>query len=242
MSALRQSLRTFTPEEYLELERQSNYKSEYLEGQIYAMSGGSPMHSLIAANITGELRTQLKGKPCTTFNSDLKVRTTPEGLFAYPNVSVVCGELLYHDEKQDVCINPTVIVEMLSPMTEAFDRGRKWAQYQAIASLQTYVLAAQDQARVEQYVRQPGGQWLLSSVAGLENSLYIASLDCTLALSRSVRAREVSRRLRHQGKCIPLIFYLIHQLRTCSHEMKVRLPYLRHSPRLTPLPLARYTP
>ena len=174
--------RLYTPDEYLELERKSNYKSEYLAGQIYAMSGGNPMHSFIAANVSGEIHARLKGSTCRTFNSDLKVRTTPGGLFAYPDVTVVCGELRCHDDRKDVCLNPTVIVEVLSPSTEGYDRGAKWAQYQTIASLQTYVLVAQHTPRVEQYVRQANGDWTFSTVSGMDGSLYLASIDCTLAL------------------------------------------------------------
>ena len=174
--------RLVTPDEYLEAERKSNYKSEYLAGQIYAMPGGNPMHSFIAANCTVEIGSRLKGTPCRTFTSDLKVRTTLNGLFAYPNVTVVCGELVYHDDRRDVCLNPTLIVEVLSPSTEGYDRGAKWAQYQTIASLQTYVLAAQHEPRIEQYVRQPNGNWMLSIVTGMEGSLHLASIDCTLAL------------------------------------------------------------
>ena len=183
MVAYKQQSRTFTPEEYLELERRSNYKSEELDGQIYAMSGGSPEHSIIANNVGAELRAQLKGRPCTTFNSDMKVRTSPAGLFAYPDVTVACGELRFHDAHRDLLTNPIVIVEVLSSSTEAYDRGEKFLNYQAIASLQTYVLIAQHQARVEQFVRQPNGDWLYSPVTGRDQSFHIASIDCTLALS-----------------------------------------------------------
>lgn len=170
------------PDEYLELERKSNYKSEYLCGQIYAMSGGSFAHSTITLNIGSGIHARLLGTPCQAFSTDAKVRTTPTGLFAYPDVTVVCGELVYHDEKRDVCVNPTLLVEVLSPSTEGYDRGAKWAQYQTIASLQTYVLVAQHTPRVEQYVRQPNDDWLLSTVTGMDGSLYLASIDCTLAL------------------------------------------------------------
>ncbi len=171
-----------TPDEYLELERKANYKSEYLCGQIYAMSGGSFAHSTITLNIGSGIHVRLIGTPCQAFSTDAKVRTTPSGLFAYPDVTVVCGKLIYHDEKRDVCINPTLLVEVLSPSTEGYHRGAKWAQYQTIASLQTYVLVAQHEPRVEQYVRQSNNEWLLSTVAGMDGSLYLASIECTLAL------------------------------------------------------------
>ena len=182
MVAYKQS-RTFTPEEYLDLERKSHYKSEYLEGQIYAMSGGSLNHGATGANVIIAIGKRLPGTPCRIFSSNVKVRTTTDGLFTYPDASIVCGDVRFHDDKQDVIVNPIVLVEVLSPSTEAYDRVGKWEQYQTIDSLQTYVLIAQHQARVEQYARQPNGDWLYSPVTGRNQSLYIASIDCTLALS-----------------------------------------------------------
>lgn len=175
--------RVYTSDEYLELERKSNYKSEFLEGQIYAMSGGSPKHAGISANIIKKIGNQLEDGPCHVYTSDLKVRTTANGLFAYPDVTVICGNMIFHDEEEDVIVNPTLLVEVLSRTTEAYDRGRKWAQYQSIASLQTYVLVSQNESRIEQFVRQPDDTWLLSTVAGMDKSIYLASIDCTLALS-----------------------------------------------------------
>ena len=175
--------RLYTSDEYLERERKSNYKSEFLAGQIYAMSGGSPKHAKIGANIIREIGVQLKGKTCDVYTSNLKVRTTYNGLYAYPDVTVVCGSLIFHDEEEDVIVNPTLIVEVLSRTTEAYDRGQKWAQYQSIASLQTYVMIAQNEPRIEQYVRQSDDTWLLSTAAGIDKSIYLASIDCTLALS-----------------------------------------------------------
>jgi len=173
----------YTPEEYFASEREAEFKSEYLNGEIYAMAGSSPEHSTITVNVSGELRAQLKGKPCRVFSSDMKVRTDADGLFSYPDVSVVCGEPRFHDEHRDVLVNPTLIVEVLSPSTERFDRGRKFAQYQQIESLTDYLLVAQDEPRVEHYVRQEGGRWLLSTATGREDTLHLASIGCTLPLS-----------------------------------------------------------
>ncbi len=173
--------RTFTPEEYLELERKSEYRSEYLDGQIYAMSGGTPRHSLITTNISGEIRSRLKGTSWRTYGTDLKV-STPGELYTYLDVTVVCGEMRYRDDKKDICTNPILLVEVLSPSTEAYDRGAKWVQYQAIDTLQTYVMVSQQTPRVEQYVRQPNGDWMLSAVTGLHGSIHLASIECTLVL------------------------------------------------------------
>ncbi len=173
----------YTPEEYLAFERSSEFKSEYLNGQIYAMAGGSPEHSAITVNVTVELGLQLRTKPCQALSSDMKVRTTPTGLFAYPDLSIVCGEPQFHDQVRDVLINPTVIIEVLSPSTEAYDRGKKFFQYRHIESLADYILIEQDEARIDHYVRQVDNRWLLSTASGLESQLYIASIDCTLHLS-----------------------------------------------------------
>ena len=180
---IQRQLRTFTPEEYLTLERAAEYKSEYVDGQIYVRTDCKAKYCLIAANLTSEVCGQREGKPCQTYNSQLRVRDHSGRLFAYPVLSVSCGELLLHDAEEDVLLNPIVIVEIVSPTNEAFVRGRKWAQYQSIASLQTYVLVAQNEPRIEQFVRQPDDTWLLSTVAGMDKSIYLASINCTLALS-----------------------------------------------------------
>jgi Uma2 family endonuclease len=173
----------YTPEEYLAFEREAEQKSEYLDGVIYAMSGGSPEHSSIALNIGAELRTQLRAKPCRAYTSDMKVRTDLGGMFSYPDLSVACGDPRFHDERRDVLVNPIVIFEVLSDTTEAYDRGRKFARYQQIVSLREYVLVAQDEPRVEVYSRHGEGQWLLTVAAGLESSIRIPSIGCELALT-----------------------------------------------------------
>jgi Uma2 family endonuclease len=173
----------FTPEEYLELERKAEFKSEYLDGQIYAMVGASPAHCVITPNLTSELVPQLRGTPCQVFSSDMKVRTSYKGLYSYPDLSVVCGEPIFHDDKQEVITNPKVIFEILSPSTEAFDRGAKFLRYQLIDTFTDYVLIAQDEARVEHFIRQQDGGWLLYIVRGLESKFSISSIDCTISLA-----------------------------------------------------------
>lgn len=182
VSAQRQ-LHFYTIDEYLQLERRADSKSEYFNGAIYAMAGSNPEHSAITANVIIALGIQLRGGQCQVFSSDLKVATEPTGLFAYPDLSIVCGEPRFLDERRDVLINPTVLVEVLSPSTEAYDRGRKFSQYQRIASLTDYILIAQDGPRLDHYTRQSAGQWLLESTERLEDSIVITSLNCTLHLS-----------------------------------------------------------
>jgi Uma2 family endonuclease len=172
-----------TPKQYLEMERLAEFKSECFAGEVFAMAGGSPEHSLVAANVTGGLWSQLLQKPCRVYNSDLRVHAN-EPHYAYPDVTVGCGEPQFLDEERDTLLNPTVIVEVLSPTTEAWDRGGKFEQYRQRESLQEYVLIAQDRPHVERFTRQPGGQWLLSEVNGLEAALSLPSVGCELALSR----------------------------------------------------------
>ena len=175
--------RSFTPEEYLYHERNARQKSEYLCGEIYAMAGGSPDHNLITMNVGGELRARLRASPCRVYSSDLKVRTTPDGLFAYPDVTVGCGEPVYHDEKADVLTNPAVLVEVLSPTTANYDRTTKLDMYLQIPALQECLLISQGEARVEQVTRQSENQWLRTITVGLDATLHLPSLGITLPLS-----------------------------------------------------------
>jgi Uma2 family endonuclease len=184
-----------TPQQYLEMERQAETKSEYFAGEIFAMSGGSPAHSLIAVNVSTELALQLRDRPCRTYNSDLKVRVT-EDLYAYPDVTVVCGEDQYEDEESDVLLNPTLIVEVLSPSTETWVRGGKSEQYRRRESLQEYVLIAQDRPHVEHYARQANGRWLLTERDDLEATITLPSIGCELALSEVYRKVTFPERAR----------------------------------------------
>jgi Uma2 family endonuclease len=172
-----------TPEEYLARERQAEFKSEYYDGEIFAMAGGTPEHSLISSNVGSEFNHQLFDKPCQVYNSDLKVRAT-ETTYSYPDVTVVCGEPVFDDPDTDVLLNPTVIVEVLSETTEAWDRAGKFERYRERESLQEYLLVAQDRAHLERYARQPSGEWLLTIVDGLDRVLELASLGCRLDMAR----------------------------------------------------------
>ena len=153
--------RLFTPEEYLTIERNSDFKSEYVGGKIYAMAGASLEHSIITINVAGEFYTQVKGAPCRTYSSDMRVRVSSTGLYTYPDVTVVCGEPEYLDDRGDVLLNPTVIVEVLLPSTEAYDRGEKSEHYRRLPSLTYYIVIAQDRRWVEHYARQGDHQRLL---------------------------------------------------------------------------------
>jgi Uma2 family endonuclease len=178
--------------EYLALERGSEERHEYLDGYVYAMAGESPEHSDICANLAGILYLQLRGTPCRVWSKDTKVRSGPEprsrramkGLFSYPDLVVVCGTPQFHDAYRDVLLNPTVIIEVLSPSTEAFDRGEKFRRYRTwLPTLTNYLLISQSLPLIEHYLRQANDTWNLSTASTLEASLYLATIDCTLRLS-----------------------------------------------------------
>jgi Uma2 family endonuclease len=171
-----------SPEEYLALERNAEFKSEYMDGVIYAMAGASERHNLVVANIIIALGGQLKGHPCRVYPSDLKVRTSNSKGFFYPGVSVVCGEIEFADDEQHVILNPTLIVEVSSEATAAFDRGKKFLSYQQINSLQEYLLVSQEEILLESYKRQGNDTWLYTKITGLEGKLTLPSIECELAL------------------------------------------------------------
>lgn len=172
-----------TSEEYLTLERKAEYKSEYVNGEVYAMVGASRRHNLITGNIFGELREQLKKRRCEVYTSDMRVRVPATNLYTYPDVIVVCGEPKFEDEHVDTLLNPTVIVEVLSPSTASYDRTKKFGYYRTIKSLAEYLLVAQDEYKVEQYTRQADNRWLLSDISSLEGMVNLDSLQCALLLA-----------------------------------------------------------
>jgi Uma2 family endonuclease len=171
-----------TPEEYLAIERKAAYKSDYIDGGMVAMTGASRKHNLITSNITREISQQLRGRPCEGYASDMRVRVPSTRLYTYPDVVVVCGEPQFEDEQVDTLLNPMLIIEVLSESTELYDRGKKFGFYRTIESLAEYLLVAQDECKVEQYVKQPGGRWLLSDYRSLEDVVELSSIQCRLAL------------------------------------------------------------
>jgi Uma2 family endonuclease len=182
----------FTVDEYLAIERSSDERHEYLDGFIYAMAGESWHHGTITINIVVSLANQLKGKPCAVRDKDTKVRSGPtpklprsrSGLYSYPDVVVVCDDPEFQDKHQDIVLNPTVIIEVLSPTTEEFDRGEKLSRYQTWnRSLKDCLLVSQDQPHIEHYSRQEGGGWSCQRHTGVDSSFAIASIQCTLHLA-----------------------------------------------------------
>jgi Uma2 family endonuclease len=181
MTALRQP-RIFTFDEYLLIERNAEYKSEYLDGLIYAMSGGTGSHSYIAANMLIAIGARIRGSNCRVSTSDLRVVTEDLAFAAYPDVTVICGPPRYWDDRNDVLLNPQAIVEVLSPSTEAYDRGEKFERYQRIPSLKEYLLVSQDKPLVELWSRDGDG-WSVSRFEGNTGEFVIDSLGITLPLS-----------------------------------------------------------
>ena len=172
-----------TPEEYLERERQAETKSEYFAGEVFAMAGAGEAHNLIVTNVIIALGTQLRKRPCKVYPSDMRVLVSPTGLYTYPDVVVVCGEPRFLDEKRDTLLNPTLLVEILSESTEAYDRGKKFEHYRQIESLQEYLLVSQVAPRVERFLRQEAGTWLFSEAKGLHATAELTSIQCRLPLA-----------------------------------------------------------
>ncbi len=170
-----------TEEQYLAIERAAEFKSEFLDGVMYAMSGGSPRHADLHGNIYAALHAMLRGSQCKPYNSDLRVRVSSR-MYAYPDVSVVCGKLQLADEQKDILLNPIVIFEVLSPSTEQYDRGEKFQLYRTIASLREYVLVDQTKVRVEQYIYQDASTWILRDHQGLDAELKLGSISASLPL------------------------------------------------------------
>lgn len=172
-----------TPEEYLAFERQSDIRHEYYFGEVFAMVGASENHNIITGNLYMHLRGQMRERNCRTYQLDIKVRISRH-IYTYPDIAAVCGERQFEDDAHTILLNPTVIIEVLSPSTEKYDRTIKFEKhYRTLASLREYVLVAQDEARIEHYVRQPDDKWLLADINGLKASFELASIGCTLTLA-----------------------------------------------------------
>ena len=178
--------KTFLPmsaQQYLTFEREAEERHEFSNGRLYAMAGESLNHSTVCFNIAGRIFAQLIGKSCRGFSPNMKICVSETGRYYYPDLSIGCGEPIFHDDYQDVLLNPVVVMEVLSPSTEKKDRSTKLLDYQSIASLQDYLLIAQDQPVIEHYSRQADGRWLYQATRGLENSVEIPSIVCRLVLA-----------------------------------------------------------
>ena len=186
MSALPR--RCFTPEEYLLLENQASYKSQYVAGEIYAMAGAEPEHIEIVDNLSFALKTQFGDRSCKSYSTDMRVRSEAGEMYTYPDVVALCGELRFdRSSRPSVLLNPQVIFEVLSPSTEAFDRGEKFFRYRTLPSLTDYILVASESMRVEHCVRQENGAWTLTDYRQPGDELPIRSLEVRLTLAQIYR-------------------------------------------------------
>lgn len=172
-----------SPEEYLEIERAAFERHEYFDGEIFDMAGTSEEHANISSNINISLGSQLKKRPCKSYQSDLRVHIPITGLFTYPDILVICGKPQFLEEAHlDTVLNPVLIVEVLSPSTADYDKGAKFENYRTIESLQEYILVWQDKKRVAHYTRQSDDTWLLRDFIGEEAEIILSSIDCTLTM------------------------------------------------------------
>ena len=176
------ALAKITPEEYLHFERQSETKHEYFDGEIFAMAGASRRHCKIVANLMRAIGNKLCSTNCNVYANDFRVKIKETGLYTYPDLVVTCGKEILEDQVKDTLLNPLIIIEILSPSTENYDRGKKFAHYRQIESLQNYVLVSQEMPSVELFQRQNDGRWLFSEKNGLENSIEIPAIDYLLPL------------------------------------------------------------
>ncbi|MDP1796792.1 MAG: Uma2 family endonuclease [Planctomycetaceae bacterium] len=181
---------TYTPEQYLERERRAQTKSQYYRGEIFAMSGASREHILIAGNLHAALHNALRDRPCEVYTSDLRVKVQQSGLYTYPDVTVACGEPKFEDKHVDTLLNPLVLIEVLSESTEAYDRGAKSAQYRKLPSLRELVLVSSTGIQVEHYHRGEDGQWGFWETSDKTASLALTSVDITVPLEEIYRRVE----------------------------------------------------
>ena len=178
-----------TPEEYIAAERKATLKSEYLSGEIVAMSGASDTHNLITMNTSNVLYNQLADRGCRVYASDMRVGISTGVSYFYPDIAVTCDKPRFEDDVFDTLINPQVIIEVLSDSTAGYDRGEKFIRYRQLESLQEYILISQDQVLVEHYLRQ-GERWILSEFSALEDVLPLASIKAELHLHQIYRFVE----------------------------------------------------
>ena len=171
-----------TPEQYLEIERKAEFKSEYYKGEMFATSGASLAHNRIASRLIQTLGVQLRGRDCEPLSGDMRVFIPATGLYTYPDVVVVCGQPKLQEQSFDTLLNPTVLVEILSPSTEAYDRGRKF-EHRSLESVQEYVLVASDRVQIDVYTRLPEGKWILGSAGSMDAVVQLQSIDCRLSLA-----------------------------------------------------------
>jgi Uma2 family endonuclease len=180
--------------DWLAIERTAtDQRSEYVAGEVFAMAGGTEEHNLIVANVVREFGNQFKGRPCRVYPSDMKVHIATDDVATYPDVMVICGERQFYDDRRDLVTNPSLIVEVLSDSTEAYDRGDKFRHYRSLQSLQAYLLLSQYRVQAELFLRQPDGTWSLSSYQDPSESIPLRLVGADLSLAEVYDKVDLSR-------------------------------------------------
>ena len=172
----------YTPDEYLAIEREAKFKSEYFDGEMFAMTGASRKHNLISLNIAASLHNRFKKTSCEVYINDMRVKVSPTGLYTYPDIVIVCDTPQFEDSELDTLINPLVIIEVLSTSTECYDRGKKFENYRTIQSLTEYIMISQDRPYSEHYTRQSDNTWLLRETGDKAGVIHIACVECELTM------------------------------------------------------------
>lgn len=181
MSAVPKTL--LSAKDYLDFERKSEFRHEFYKGEIFQMSGASREHNVLVTNLVTSANSQFRGKSCETYSNDMRVHIPITGLFTYPDIVIVCGEPKFLDEEFDTLLNPIVLIEVLSPTTAGYDRGKKFWHYQSIESLREYLLVAQDEVKVEHLVKQMDGRWAVSEYTSPETKIELPSVEISLQIS-----------------------------------------------------------
>jgi Uma2 family endonuclease len=184
--------RKLTAAEYLTIEKVAEFKSEFYDGEMFAMSGASRFHNTVKENFIGELFARMKGGPCRTYSSDQRVKVDRTGLYTYPDIVVLCGPGEYDPADEDTLLNPTALIEVLSPSTERYDRTTKFRHYKTIPTLREYVLASQNELLVERFVRQPAGAWVVELYDDPAGEFHLACADVRLPLADIYRDVELT--------------------------------------------------
>lgn len=189
-----QPKRRLSPEEYLEIERQADLKSEFFDGEMFAFAGASYKHNIIIINLILHLGPEVRKRQCHIHSNDMRIKVNATGLYTYPDVFIVCNKPQFEDEHEDTILNPIVIIEVLSPATENYDRGSKFAHYRTISSLSNYILVAQDKIHVEHYARQSDLSWLLTEYHSFDNKFKIEAIGCELSVAKIYENLDIEER------------------------------------------------
>jgi Uma2 family endonuclease len=177
-----QSQAWISPEEYLSIERRATYRSEYLNGEMFAMAGATRQHNRISSNVVSEINQHIKPRDCNVYSSDLRVHVPSTGYFTYPDIVITCGKEEFTDTHNDILVNPLVVIEILSDSTASIDRGRKFEQYRELASFVEYLLIEQRTPHIEQYIFHDSQEWRYRDIRGIDEQVTIQAIDCTLLL------------------------------------------------------------